>query len=139
MRLKLWPSKRSCSGWPGAGRSLLAAASEALSISRQTGMAFIGPTILAILALATLDERIRAEALAEGEALLAAGSACHNHLQFRRDAIEACLQVGAWREAVRHAEALEGYTPAGALAMVRVRRAGAGADGGRARVALTRS
>ena len=87
-----------------------AAVSEALSISRQTGMAFIGPTILAILALVTLDERVRAESLAEGEALLAAGSACHNHLQFRRDAIEACLQVGAWDEAVRHANALEDYT-----------------------------
>jgi hypothetical protein len=83
-----------------------------LSISRQTGMAFIGPTILAILALATVDERVRAEALAEGEALLAAGSACHNHLQFRRDAIEACLQVSAWDEAMRHAEALAGYTQA---------------------------
>jgi hypothetical protein len=41
---------------------------------------------------------------------LAAGSACHNHLQFRRDAIEACLRVGAWDEAMRHANALEDYT-----------------------------
>ncbi len=96
----------------GRQAEAVAALSEALSISRQTGMAFIGPTILAILALATVDERVRAEALAEGEALLAAGSACHNHLQFRRDAIEACLQVSAWDEAVRHAEALAGYTQA---------------------------
>jgi tetratricopeptide (TPR) repeat protein len=94
----------------GRQREALAAVSEALSISRQTGIAFIGPTILAILALATLDERVRVEALAEGEALLAAGSACHNHLQFRRDAIEACLRVGAWDEAMRHANALEDYT-----------------------------
>ena len=83
---------------------------EALTISRETGMAFIGPMILGILALAADDPQVRSDALAEGEALLAAGSASHNHLQFRRDAIDACLDVADWDGAERHSAALETYT-----------------------------
>ena len=49
--------------------------------------------ILGILALAADDPQVRSDALAEGEAPLAAGSPSHNHLQFRRDAIDACLDV----------------------------------------------
>jgi class 3 adenylate cyclase/tetratricopeptide (TPR) repeat protein len=97
-----------------AGRrsEALADVGEALSIGRQTGMAFIGPMILAVQALATDDPRVRDEALAEGEALLAAGSASHNHLQFRRDAIEVCLKAGEWDRAERFAAALEDYARA---------------------------
>ena len=83
---------------------------EALTISRETGMAFIGPMILGILTLAADDPQVRSDALAEGEALLAAGSASHNHLQFRRDAIDACLDVADWDGAERHSAALETYT-----------------------------
>jgi tetratricopeptide (TPR) repeat protein len=94
-----------------AGRrsEALADVEEALAISRETGMAFIGPVILGVLALTTEDATVLGTALAEGEALLAAGSISHNHLLFRRDAIEACLHVGAWDGAERHAGALEDY------------------------------
>ena len=87
----------------------LADIEAALTISRETGMAFIGPVILGVLALATEDGGVRGTALAEGEALLAAGSVSHNHFLFRRDAIDACLQMGTWDAAERHAGALEDY------------------------------
>jgi hypothetical protein len=73
-------------------------------------MAFIGGMILGILALAADDPQLRSAALAEGEALLAAGSISHNHLHFRRDAIDACLDAGDWSGAELHSSALETYT-----------------------------
>jgi hypothetical protein len=81
-----------------------------LTISRETGMAFIGPMILGILVLTVDDPRVRSDALAEGEALLAAGSPSHNHLQFRRDAIDACLNAEDWSGAELHSNALETST-----------------------------
>jgi class 3 adenylate cyclase/tetratricopeptide (TPR) repeat protein len=95
-----------------AGRrsEALSDVNEALTIARETGVAFIGPMILGILALTADDPRVRSDALAEGEALLAAGSASHNHLQFRRDAIDACLKAEDWSGAELHSTALETYT-----------------------------
>ncbi len=90
----------------------LAAAAEALAICRETGMTFLGPYVLGLVARTTADPAERDTALAEGEALLAAGAVSHNHFLFRRDALEACLQVGAWDEAERHALALERYDSA---------------------------
>ena len=84
--------------------------SMALTISRETGMAYIGGMILGILALAADDPQERSNALAEGEALLAAGAISHNHLHFRRDAIDACLDAGDWDGAEFHGTALEAYT-----------------------------
>ncbi|HEX6015352.1 MAG TPA: hypothetical protein VFY87_26845 [Geminicoccaceae bacterium] len=94
-----------------AGRQAeaLADAAEALAISRATGMAYMGPFVLGVLALATDDASARDAALAEGEELLMGGAVSHNHFLFRRDAIEACLQRGAWDDAERHAAALERY------------------------------
>jgi hypothetical protein len=93
----------------GCRPEALADLGEALAISRETGMAFIGPVILGVLARTTDDAAVRSKALAEGEALLAAGSISHNHFLFRRDAIDACLEQGAWDESDRHAGALEDY------------------------------
>ncbi len=84
----------------------LADVGEALSMSRETGMTYIGPCSLAILALVTDDPLVRDQALAEGEALLAAGSPSYNHFLFRRDAIEVCLGIAAWDRADSHAAAL---------------------------------
>jgi tetratricopeptide (TPR) repeat protein len=83
---------------------------EALAISRETGMAFMGPWILADLALVTADPDERRNALAEGERLLAAGSLSHNHLWFYPAAIETSLEYREWSEAERYAQALEAYT-----------------------------
>jgi DNA-binding SARP family transcriptional activator/tetratricopeptide (TPR) repeat protein len=85
---------------------------QALSIARATGIAFIGPLILGMLSLATDDEPQRAAALAEGEALLAGNGLAHNHLHFRRDAIDACAHAGDAAGVLHHAAALEAFTEA---------------------------
>lgn len=85
---------------------------HALRIARATGMAFIGPLILGMLARAADDAPTRDKALAEAEALLADNTLAHNHLMFRRDAIDACLETGDTAGALRHAAELEQRTSA---------------------------
>jgi hypothetical protein len=88
----------------------LAEAQEAVKIGRETGPAFLGPFALGTLALATDDPAARQAALEEGEALLQAGAVSHNHLLFRRDAMDACLASGDWEGAERSAAGLEEFT-----------------------------
>ncbi|MGE3338152.1 MAG: adenylate/guanylate cyclase domain-containing protein [Alphaproteobacteria bacterium] len=97
-----------------AGRDAEAAADvgEALEIGRASGMAFIGPVILGTKARIAADPGLRRQAIAEAEALLAAGSPSHNHLLFRQDAIDACLAAGEWSEAARLARDLLVYAGA---------------------------
>jgi hypothetical protein len=83
---------------------------DALAISRDTGMAYFGPCLLGWLALHTDDPEERNAALAEGEALLAAGSVSHNYMFFYQAAIEAALAAEDWAGAERYAAALEDYT-----------------------------
>ena len=89
---------------------------EALAIGRETGMAFLGPALLAWLALFTDDDAERRAAVAEAEALLAAGSVSHNYFFFYRAAIEIALATEDWCAAERYAAALEDYTRAEPLA-----------------------
>jgi class 3 adenylate cyclase/tetratricopeptide (TPR) repeat protein len=100
--------KRRTGFWPEARED----ASAALAICRNTAMTYMGPMILAIFARVTSDPKSRAEALREGEALLASGSASHNHLHFRRDAIDVCLETGDWDAAEHHASEMEAYASA---------------------------
>jgi tetratricopeptide (TPR) repeat protein len=95
-----------------AGRraEAVADAEEAVKISRVTGPAFLGPFALGALALAADDPIVRQAALEEGEALLRAGAVSHNHLLFRRDAIDALLGAGDWKGAERCAALLEDFT-----------------------------
>jgi class 3 adenylate cyclase/tetratricopeptide (TPR) repeat protein len=83
---------------------------EALRLSRETGVAFIGPRVLAAKALTAYGERERSEALDEGEAIARSGCLAHNVLWFYRDAIEASLNAGDWDAAKRYAAALDDYT-----------------------------
>ncbi|BCM18739.1 BTAD domain-containing putative transcriptional regulator [Mesorhizobium sp. J8] len=85
---------------------------EALRVSRRTGMAYLGPWYLGLLAVATDDPGIRAAALEEGEAILASNAVSHNHLQFRRYAIDACLACENWAGASHHVDRLEAFTAA---------------------------
>jgi hypothetical protein len=82
-------------------------ADAALALGRQTGMKYIGPSILGVLARITPDAKRRREALAEAEEILRTGALKHNHLWFYREAIEVSLESGQWPEARRYAEALE--------------------------------
>ncbi|MEJ1160138.1 AAA family ATPase [Prosthecomicrobium sp. N25] len=114
---------------------------EALALARRTGMAYMGPVFLAGRALTTRDAREREDLIREGEALLAAGSLCHNHLIFRTELIDAHLAAGAYQEAAHHAEALDVYVggqtlPATALAIETARAGAAGSGAGTSRAAV---
>ena len=91
---------------------------EALEILRDGGMAFAGPLVLGTLALITRDANRRHAALSEGEELLHGNNVSHNFLNFYRDAIETCLEMAAWDEVDRYAQALEDYTSAEPLPLV---------------------
>jgi hypothetical protein len=86
---------------------LLQRASElALEVART----YCGPWCLGIRALHTPNPDRARELLAQGESLLAGGCVSHNHLEFRRAAMEFGLRHGDLRETRRHAEALRVYT-----------------------------
>ncbi|PWC48009.1 hypothetical protein TSA6c_16185 [Azospirillum sp. TSA6c] len=93
-------------GNPGAACPLL---NRALEMAHETGPGYIGPSILAELALCGDDPAAQRAALAEGEGLLACGSVGHNHLQFYREAIDTALDLADWALADRYADALEEY------------------------------
>jgi tetratricopeptide (TPR) repeat protein len=102
----------------GDRRTALAAARDADAICRETGLAYIGPMTLGGLALITDDDAERRACSVEAESLLAAGSISHNHVSFRCNAIEACLNAGENDEAARHAQALRDYCPEDGLGLV---------------------
>lgn len=86
-------------------------AETALATLRELGtMSFIGPWLLATVALTTADAGRRHDALAEGERLLNEGSIGHNHFRFHRYAAQACLDAGETAEARRQADLLERFT-----------------------------
>jgi hypothetical protein len=84
----------------------------AMAISRETAIGFVGPAVLGLLAWAADSMAERDAALAEAETLLARGAVSHNHLIFRRYAIEAALACADWDAVERHADALRAYTAA---------------------------
>jgi tetratricopeptide (TPR) repeat protein len=83
---------------------------EAMAVSRETGIGYCGPLILASLARAVSDSSDREAALAEGEALLAQGCVSHNYLEFYEDGMELMLELGDRERLERYAGALEDFT-----------------------------
>jgi tetratricopeptide (TPR) repeat protein len=83
---------------------------EALALSREVGMTFLGPRVLAATALVTASGPGRRAALAEGETIVRAGCLAHLGLWFYRDAIEASLNAADCDSAERYADALEAFT-----------------------------
>jgi class 3 adenylate cyclase/tetratricopeptide (TPR) repeat protein len=90
----------------------MAEAQKALEISRLAGIAFLGPMILGTIARLAEDPHTCRDALAEAEALLAAGAVGHNYFWFYRDAIDVALAYEDWPLAERYAAALQAYTAA---------------------------
>jgi tetratricopeptide (TPR) repeat protein len=72
------------------------ALAEALKLSRETGMNFLGPRVLAAKAIVCGSASGRREALDEGEAIIRSGCLAHVALWFYRDAIEASLNAADW-------------------------------------------
>jgi class 3 adenylate cyclase/tetratricopeptide (TPR) repeat protein len=85
---------------------------RSVEASRQTSLAFSGPSALGALALTTDDPNERQGAIEEGESLLRVGSLAHNHFRFYRDTIDASLRAEEWGEAVRLVEALAAFAAA---------------------------
>ncbi len=83
---------------------------QALSISRETGVSFVGPWILGIIAATTEDPNVRQRVIDEGEQILRSGAVSHNHFWFYHYVMEASLNVGDWDSAKRYAAALKEFT-----------------------------
>ncbi|MCP4327709.1 MAG: AAA family ATPase [Alphaproteobacteria bacterium] len=83
---------------------------EAMAISRETGIRYAGPAILADIALTTGDGVERREALEEGEYLLEGGCVSASYFEFYIGAMETSLRIGDWDRVDRYAAALEDYT-----------------------------
>jgi tetratricopeptide (TPR) repeat protein len=96
--------------WDGDRAEAVRLLQEAFEISEQTGIRFHGPNILGALALSLIDPGETRQALAEGEAIIRAGSVGHNPLRFYPDAIDASLGLRDWDEADRYVDALEQFT-----------------------------
>jgi class 3 adenylate cyclase/tetratricopeptide (TPR) repeat protein len=88
----------------------LSAACTALAISREIGMGFDGPYALAVAARATEDAARRSALLAEGEAVLRAGSVGHNRIWYYRVAGDAEIESGNWVQATRCADEIRRAT-----------------------------
>lgn len=84
--------------------------SNAVDKVREVGLAFIGPTVLAVYADLIDDPAERLSALQEAETVLDKGSVSHNHFYFARAAIDISLRLEDWDEVERHALRLEAYT-----------------------------
>jgi class 3 adenylate cyclase/tetratricopeptide (TPR) repeat protein len=83
---------RGCYYDPARKAEAMAHLDEALALSRGSDMRFVGPRVLAMIALA--DGTRRRPALTEGQSILHSGCLAHNALWFYRDAIEAHLEAG---------------------------------------------
>ena len=76
-------------------------AREAIELCREHARSYFAPAALGIGAALTDDPAERAAWLTEGEAGLAGPTLAHNHIFFRRNAIEAVLAAGKSGEARR--------------------------------------
>jgi class 3 adenylate cyclase/tetratricopeptide (TPR) repeat protein len=82
---------------------------EALASLGEAGRRHFGPALYGVLALAADDASEQTAALREGESLLEAGAASHNHFRFGASAIEVMLKQGNWDGVERYCAQLERY------------------------------
>jgi len=93
---------------PARRAEAVACLDAALALGRSSDMRFVGPRVLAMIALA--DDARRLPALAEGRSILRSGCLAHNALWFYRDGIEAHIKAGDPDAARADATALELFT-----------------------------
>lgn len=91
----------------GRREEALALLREALQISREAGIRYLGPAILGVLGRAAIDPVERSAALEEGESLLRSGAVSHNYFFFYRNAGEVANESGEWDKLDLYAEALK--------------------------------
>lgn len=80
-----------------------------LTISRRTGIEFLGPWVLSTLALVLDDRELSLEALNEGEDILRRGCVGHNYFEFYRNAMEVAWRYRDWSLIDNYAQALEDF------------------------------
>jgi class 3 adenylate cyclase/tetratricopeptide (TPR) repeat protein len=85
---------------------------SALALSEQSGLAYIGPWVLATAATLATSEAERLVLIARAEAILVAGTVSHNYFFFARIMIDDALRREEWEEARRRAVELEAYVAA---------------------------
>jgi hypothetical protein len=83
---------------------------RASTLALEVARPYCAPWCLGAQALHTPNVERARELLAQGESLLLEGCVSHNHLEYRRVAMEFCLRHGDVRETRRHAKALREYT-----------------------------
>ena len=83
---------------------------RASTLALEVARPYCAPWCLGVQALHTPNVERARELLVQGEALLAGGCVSHNHLEYRRVAMEFGLRHGDARETRRHAAALRDYT-----------------------------
>ncbi|MCP4318545.1 MAG: AAA family ATPase [Hyphomicrobiales bacterium] len=96
--------------WKGNTDAALIKFRQAMAISRETGIRYAGPAILADIALTTHDDVERRNSLEEGEYLLQGGCVSASYFEFFIGAMETSLQIRAWNRANYYAGALGDYT-----------------------------
>jgi tetratricopeptide (TPR) repeat protein len=94
----------------GGGADAQVLLRQAATLALEVARTYCAPWCLAIQALHTPNADRAKELLALGEPLLAGGCVSHNHLEYRRLAMEFHLRHAEYRETRRHAEALRAYT-----------------------------
>jgi len=82
---------------------------NALEISRNTGIGFLGPWVMSILALALDDKNESLEILDEGQKILDKGCVGHNYIDFYSNAMEVAWMHKDWDLIETYADALEDY------------------------------
>jgi class 3 adenylate cyclase/tetratricopeptide (TPR) repeat protein len=83
---------------------------EAMTISRETGIRFVGPSILADIAFVSENPDESREALREGEKLIEDGGLGANDFNFLIGAIETSLRLKDWDDVDRHCATFASYT-----------------------------
>ena len=96
--------------YDGEHDTALCWAEEACRMANENAPGFVSAWVHGVLMLVTEDAEQRRYAVAAAEEVLAGDCIGHNHLWFRRYAIEASLNIEDWDEAERHARALEDFT-----------------------------
>jgi hypothetical protein len=99
-----------CIGELGGAADAQVLLQRASALALEVARTYCGAWCLGVQALHTPNAERARELLAQGETLLAAGCVSHNHLEFRRVAMEYWLRRGDIRETRRHASALAAYT-----------------------------
>jgi class 3 adenylate cyclase/tetratricopeptide (TPR) repeat protein len=82
----------------------------AYRLCEETGLNYMGPIVLGMLAELADSERERQDLIAKARAILASGAPSHNHMFFNNHMMTSALKRSEWSAAEGFAQALADYT-----------------------------